>query len=838
MLAANRFKPFVTSFFVAAAMTLVACGDTSSSPSAYNPSGGGSNSGGSPVATTTQATGGAAKGILKDALVTVSEWDATNKQFIALSLTARTDENGQFNLELPDNDNPLLVTVTTDASTEMICDVAACGEDFGQFITLADYTDLLGNGFTLKAILPSGANTTDFAVTPLTTLAAQWVEKLSGDINLNTNAVNQALSQVADLFGLDASFYATLPVDIANAGGSTGVADMTAGILSAAFYDANSNQTIGESLGGIIGEYINNGGQLPVSSDPAVQNSINALVNRANEIAAIAFNATYGDGSQLDAIVDNLNNLVNRWGEHAQVTSATSSSEFSATEQETFEQAKSLFTQLETYLNLAGIDSTGNFLADDIAKQVQWMYHDEAARNDTSGLIGTVISIALRTAVFSIAAPSLSAQLGSLPNGNCAVELGAANEVPSGIDDICKDSNGNIYLLFTSDITTPNGSVQAVDAKIRLPDLSSINLSSNTLSLDYSLTGTNAPLGTMTNSTIAGELAGDLVVTFGKANTNEPSLVTLLQALAGQPVFDLGEADELLGLLLNTTIDIDVSNVVGKLTRVSESQPSDVVQTGQAFDVALDAVLNINPAALQLTIDSSTGTAIPVLAFNGNEVLLKGTITDGHFIAPREVNGQRHDYLKALTDSFCDYEGAQRSALDVIVANISTAEGCFAARLGGIPELNIAFQGKLGGAIGLVNQVIGGLLGTDALPDMIDGIDMSNLDLSGSAKLLVKDEGEMGYQHYNFTLNRNHITAHWQETGNDIDIYFSGVQGGYLVNDGVWVGTFHIDWSDLALRVALADGTNERFALGTIFSILDPELLMLVIESLAQIELN
>src|SRR5690606_5164345 len=131
-----------------------------------------------------------------------------------------------------------------------------------------------------------------------------------------------------------------------------------------------------------------------------------------------------------------------------------------------------------------------------------------------------------------------------------------------------------------------------------------------------------------------------------------------------------------------------------------------------SFDVALDASLNVDMSAISIQVVNN----LPQFAFNGSKPLLTGTITDGHFNTPRG------DYLKALTENFCNYEGSTRLPLKIVVADTSTAEGCFAAKLAEIPELDIVFQGQLTGAVGIVNQVISGFLGSSSpISGVIDG---------------------------------------------------------------------------------------------------------------------
>jgi hypothetical protein len=783
------------------------------------------------------STGGAAKGILKNASVVVEAW--RNGAWAQIGTTT-TDDNGQFGLDLSNVEEPVLIIVSTTPQTLMVCDAAPCKDmdEFGQDVTTTD----AGIGdFTLEAILPSGKDATDFSVTPLTTLAAKWIQAMQGDITINAAAVNQALSRVADLFQLDSDFYARLPIDITNTNAVQnaveGGVSISPELLSAAFYA--DGKPISDVLNGVITAFVQQGGQLGLGDPTVLENTLNGLVDRAQDVAQIALNAVYGDGSQVQDVIDSLNGILTRWGTNATITSAQGANAydaFSPDEQQRFNQSKALFDQLEGYLHQAGIDENGTFITKQI-QQVNWMYEQTTARNDTSGLIGTVGTIGIEAAFATLMQDMLKAQILQLqqtaPGTTC---------VPMGNAQFCFDGTTSL-LKVSGPVTTPNGSVQTADIVIQLPAFSLLSPPTDgAINLHFVLKGTSGDQATLSNATIAGALGATLDVAVGRADPDSNDLIDALVMLINSTAPTCDEntgagCDWMLQALLHTTLSVGV-DLNGTLTRESTPAPDDttdsLVPQGGVFTVALNANLYVDTSAISL--DTSSG--LPQFAFVPGKTLLTGTINNGEFVTPRG------DFLKSMDlvgdSSFCDYLNATRKTLNVAVAEPSTAEGCFAARLQELPQMDVVFSGQLGGVMGIVNQLITGLLGNTgaSIPDVLDNLDVSGLDLTGNAKLRIEDPDQLSYPVYNFALNNNKVDVTQANSSNQVAIYLSSLNGGYLVNNGVWVGTFLFDWKNLGVNVQLADGTSETFALGGIFGALDPQLIQLVFDSLGQIDLS
>lgn len=159
--------------------------------------GGGGDSGGSsnvaPIVNESTITGTAVKGILQKAKVTAYKV-ADGKKGDKLTETL-TDDSGAYNIKVSGYSGAVILEMTTDAATKMLCDIpAGCEGDvpFGSAVS--------ANGLVLQTILPELKATNKTAITPFTHLAAKYAEKNG----FNKANIEVALTQIADLFNLPA----------------------------------------------------------------------------------------------------------------------------------------------------------------------------------------------------------------------------------------------------------------------------------------------------------------------------------------------------------------------------------------------------------------------------------------------------------------------------------------------------------------------------------------------------------------------------------------------------------------------------------------------------------
>jgi len=160
--------------------TLAACGgggDTSSRPPTS--------------ATQNIITGVASKGTLRNALITAYQITADGQKGAKLSET-QTDNNGAYTLKVNDYAGAVLLEMTGNSTTTMLCDIpTGCenGKAFG--------TEVSAN-FTMQSILPELLVVNSVAITPFTHLATQYALKNG----LTKTNIDKAFTQIQDLFGL------------------------------------------------------------------------------------------------------------------------------------------------------------------------------------------------------------------------------------------------------------------------------------------------------------------------------------------------------------------------------------------------------------------------------------------------------------------------------------------------------------------------------------------------------------------------------------------------------------------------------------------------------------
>ena len=158
--------------------------------------------------TNSTITGTAVKGVLQKAKVTAYKV-ADGKKGDKLTETV-TDDSGAYNIKVSGYSGAVILEMTTDAATKMLCDIpAGCEGDvpFGSAVS--------ASGLVLQTILPELKATNKTAITPFTHLAAKYAEKNG----FNKANIEAALTQIADLFGLPAlnDTAAVNPADLAKA---------------------------------------------------------------------------------------------------------------------------------------------------------------------------------------------------------------------------------------------------------------------------------------------------------------------------------------------------------------------------------------------------------------------------------------------------------------------------------------------------------------------------------------------------------------------------------------------------------------------------------------------
>lgn len=456
------------------------------------------------------AQGRVVKGVLQGAQVTAYAFDDQRQPSRFLATTV-TDDQGYFSFpELPAELVRLVVEAAPDGSSSMLCDAASgCGDGiaFGQAMPLPE-------GFQLISLLPADRPQGSVAVTPLTHIAALWAEQFP--LGVTDQAATLALSQVAEVFGLDAGFAWQTPIDVtdpAELSAATGSAQ-SHGFLSAAFAQLGGGTDAQQVIAEYVQAFIDNGGQLPVGQGSG---NLQDLAEAAQSVAQ-----QFADGEiDLTTLIGSLQHVYSQWT--GPLTVVTGSSGY---DEAAMARAMAPLDDLDSYLRTAGIDETGTFLASQ-KHQLDWLYgqHTLDLAEVSLGSALTVIEAAVITDLLSSQGyplPTLPLVVRGMPELSAVVTIATRTLTISGIH---------------------NG--QTVNVVVDLAPLIA-GLSSGELSYDAT--------ASVSNEDITGELQGTLDIDLYETNF-APLLATLADAVvSGGDLNSAALIDELLDLLANLQV--------------------------------------------------------------------------------------------------------------------------------------------------------------------------------------------------------------------------------------------------------------------------------------------
>ncbi len=250
------------------------------------------------------------KGIMSNA--EVNAYRADNLEFVKRSYT---QSDGTFSFEDVEYEGALYVEVTTTSQTLATCDSAAgCGTfqnglklpgefdanldgnvDFGD-IHYYNNVDFLLTAFVKPRIRHQEDDGTvvdfgEFAVTPLTHIAAQKVKKKRDEQgSISEDDVDLANAQVAELFGLDGlDITRTIPPDVTDADKMGSVTDKEKmySTLNAAVATASelTTKSLIEVIDDLTNSFVDDGGIVGSAADDNVDTSLAYLFWLADGIA-------------------------------------------------------------------------------------------------------------------------------------------------------------------------------------------------------------------------------------------------------------------------------------------------------------------------------------------------------------------------------------------------------------------------------------------------------------------------------------------------------------------------------------------------------------------------
>lgn len=285
-------------------------------------SGGGSTAGQSSLPTSPRAestvSGSAIKGVIRNGLVSAYRVENVSgvleRSSTALTSAVRTSESGAYSLTVQNelNDQTLIIEVTADAQTQMMCDATdGCGEDadnnpisFGQWFDLSEDFVLSG----LVTGVDSGESV-NAHLSPLTHMVVARAEAaLEG---LSVDSINAAIQYIEAQFDLDTGAINLAPADITALDSIAGLtkSQLESGIVSAAILSLVNTadwDSIDEVLNH-LSEKLAAGGEIASVNLGSLRDvALDDVFYNANEIAQdiIVLDPESGYASSLSSVVD------------------------------------------------------------------------------------------------------------------------------------------------------------------------------------------------------------------------------------------------------------------------------------------------------------------------------------------------------------------------------------------------------------------------------------------------------------------------------------------------------------------------------------------------------
>ena len=525
--------------------------------------------------------GRAVKGVVRHGIVEAHQYSGGLWQLLSLGFT---DADGFFDIDLTGVTNPVRITVLADTNTRILCDaLAGCGD-----VAFGSET-LPPENFRLVTILPSDIAGEGIAVTPLTYLAARWIELMPG-LPVTDSLIELANSRVASIFGLEADFIGRLPLDLTDESELGDSPAMLHSLLGASFSGIAYGFEIDLQflLDAYASDLAGQAGQLLLATD---YQTLRPGLDLIRQTATGLVKALANQASR-DALLASVDDLIARWGD-SPLTAAGGAFDY---DQQAFDDAMVLLDDLDYYLRQAGIDDSASFLATQM-DQLNWLYNDDTSRVDTVGLV-RVMTESIAFAVFGTLSEAMIAGLTPEEQaalGNC-IDMSSLPEM-AGL----ALTEGYAVYCRNERILTVAGERhgQQVEVVMELPALAL------DAPMQFDLRGLEiGSAASVSNTTAFGELQGGLTVSISGFSLNQPVSV----------------ADIAVNVQLQGS---------GSIVRVSDSEGHPVA-AGDGFSGFLRAGGDLNLGAV----------------VNGG-TLLSLSVQDGELISPFG------DALWALDSAFC-----------------------------------------------------------------------------------------------------------------------------------------------------------------------------------------
>lgn len=296
-----------------------------------------------------QVEGRAVKGVLQNAQIVAYVLENGTRREVGRALT---DEEGNFDLALTGIKDPVLLQVTADphGNSTMVCDaVGGCGAvAFGEVLPMPEE-------FSLTTIMLPGELENTVAITPLTHLAGTWLLDMPGEVDESRLAL--ARGRVASLFDVAPEFAFQRVPDVSRRSEietsddrSLGHAVMASSFAEMAYREIRYSPDNIKLPGKFAASFAANGGQLEQSGhDVSLDNLLSAASRTLNRL----------DGHdalpEMAARVSHARSRLTRGLSRANGVNAANGREIN--------DARTLFDELGTLLDTAGINEEGDFFA-------------------------------------------------------------------------------------------------------------------------------------------------------------------------------------------------------------------------------------------------------------------------------------------------------------------------------------------------------------------------------------------------------------------------------------------------------------------------------------------
>lgn len=416
-----------------------------------------------PVITPSTIAGTAAKGIVLQGIVTAYTLNTTGVKGTEVGSAITNKDDGAYTLDLSsdyDGTSALLLELTSNATTEMICDALnGCGTDISTGDTFTPPTD-----FTLSTIIPAaGTNATiDAQITAFTHIAAKSIQSNQDSSIENILTTTSRINQIVGTNILE-----TVPVNIADGLSDASADQQKYTVMLAALAEQAFDGDMVANLEAFADDFSNDG-----DFGDANGLAMDSFVAAAN--AEIANSATDLDDT-VETSLTQLTTAIAALTKNGQFQP----SETSGTIDDDVAKAKALVTEVRTWKDsLENLESPADAFATEAGTIIDTLDEDSSAVTEVLARTLSAAQTAINTALTNETSVPASVNV----NDRAGNLLGVIF-----IDDN-SDQNSQEYKVEGTNIGTA-----AVNATLKLNEsLSSTELASGDITFEISADANNS----------------------------------------------------------------------------------------------------------------------------------------------------------------------------------------------------------------------------------------------------------------------------------------------------------------------------------------------------------